>query len=159
MKRFNILLLAATSVLIFVSCSEKPDIQNTDTYKMSGEWFVTLRQNGTAVAPVHKIMTYNTAEPNSGKIWLNDLNYWPFKGKLDVDYSTLSFKAATGIANEALANKTAKVMEGKIIPAAAHSKSGNVVDSIYLKMEFSDDPGEIYEYSGHLRTGFFEDEY
>jgi len=159
MKRINILALLAISIISFVSCSKKPDVEYTSTYKMSGEWFVTLRQNGTAVAAVHKIMTYNTAEPNSGKIWLNDLNYWPFKGKLDVDYSTLSFKAATGIANEALANKTAKVVEGKIIPGAAHSKSGNLVDSIYLKMEFSDDPGEIYEYSGHLRTGFFEDEY
>jgi Lipid-binding putative hydrolase len=159
MKRINILALLTAIGIFVASCSKKPDVQYTSTYKMSGEWFVRLKVGGAPVAAYHKIISYNTSDPNSGKIWLDDLNYWPFKGKLDVDYSTLSFKAATGVANEELTNGTIKVVEGKILPHAAHSKSGNIVDSFYLKVEFSDDAGTEYEYGGHQRTGFFEDEY
>ena len=55
--------------------------------------------------------------------------------------------------------ETVKFYEGKVITGGGMSKSGVVVDSIYLKVEFSDDPGVIYEIKGHQRTGFFEDEY
>ena len=36
---------------------------------------------------------------------------------------------------------------------------GNVVDSIHMKVEFSDDPGTIYEMNGTARTRFAEDDY
>ena len=42
---------------------------------------------------------------------------------------------------------------------AAHSKSGNVVDSIHTQLEFSDDPGTIYEMNDAARTRFAEDDY
>ncbi len=159
MKPINILALLTVTVILVASCSEKPDIEYTSTYKMSGEWFIELKVAGAPVAPFHKIITYNTSDPNSGKIWFDDLNYWPFKGKLDVDYGTLSFKPATAVPNDAVAGETINVIEGKVLPGVGHSKSGNLVDSFYLKVEFSDDPGTEYEYGGHQRTGFFEDEY
>jgi hypothetical protein len=40
-----------------------------------------------------------------------------------------------------------------------HSKSGNVADSIHMKIEFSNDPGNIYEMNGVARTRFPEDDY
>ena len=34
-----------------------------------------------------------------------------------------------------------------------------MVDSIYIRAEFGDDPGTDYEFAGHRRTGFLEDDY
>lgn len=162
MKSTKIFSLAIiSSVLILSACNKKPDIQNTSTVKMSGEWFAQLYLDGEALYPTfQKIMTYNTADPASGQIWVDDLHHlWIFKAKVPVDYSTLTFKPADAVDNVEDAPKTAKIYEGKVLPKAARSKSGNVVDSIYLKIEFSDDPGTVYEIGGHYRTGFFEDEY
>jgi hypothetical protein len=49
--------------------------------------------------------------------------------------------------------------EGKILPLAGKSRSGNVTDSIYFKANFSDDPSNTYVISGTARTGFIEDDY
>ena len=51
------------------------------------------------------------------------------------------------------------VADGKVLPLGGKSKSGVVVDSIFMHVEFSDDPGTIYTISGHQRSGFLEDEY
>jgi len=40
-----------------------------------------------------------------------------------------------------------------------HTRSGNVADSIHMKLEFSDDPGVVYEMNGVARTRFAEDDY
>lgn len=141
------------------SCSKKPDVENTVTYKMAGEWYIRFYESGAAVTPYHKIISYNTADPNSNQIWVDDLNFQPFKAKFDVDYSTLAFKTATGVVNLIGTGKTIKVLEGKVLPDAGRSKSGVVVDSFYMKLEFSEEPGAIYDVKGHQRTGFFEDEY
>ena len=54
---------------------------------------------------------------------------------------------------------TVNLTDGKILPKLGHSRSGNVVDSIHMKLEFSDDPGNIYEMNGVERTRFAEDDY
>jgi len=157
---YKISLLILLSGFVFTSCSEKPDIEYTATYKMAGEWFIRFYEKGNAVTNYHKIISYNTADPNSSQIWVDDLNFQPFKAKFEVDYANLAFKPATGVPN--LVNntgKTIKVIEGKVLPLAGKSKSGVVVDSIYMKLEFSEEPGTIYDVKGHQRTGFFEDEY
>jgi hypothetical protein len=161
MKFVNVLLIPIIIItLISTSCSEKPDIENTSTVRMSNEWFVQYYTDGAAITDFHKILSYNTSDPNSGQVWVDDLNLWPFKAKFDVDYLNLMFKPKTGIKNLALTDdETINVIEGKVLPGAGHSKTGVAVDSIYLKLEFSDDPGTIYELKGHGRTGFFEDEY
>ena len=51
------------------------------------------------------------------------------------------------------------VKEGKVIKDGGRSKTGVKTDSIYMVVEFSDDLGTDYEISGHMRTGFVEDEY
>lgn len=40
-----------------------------------------------------------------------------------------------------------------------HSKSGVSVDSIYMKIEFEDDPGNVYKNQCHERIRFIKDEY
>ena len=151
--------IVAASLLLFGSCSKKPDVEYTSTYKMSGEWFVEYYFDGNAVTDYSKILTYNTADPAANQEWVVDTTVGGFKAKFDVDYSTLSFKPMDSAPNLYNTGNTIKVYEGKVLPGAGHSKSGNTVDSIYLKVEFSDDPGSVYEIKGHARTGFFEDEY
>ena len=52
------------------------------------------------------------------------------------------------------------ITNGKIIPGAATSTGGNVTDSIYFQINFSDDPDNlIYDVAGYRRTGFLEDEH
>ena len=55
--------------------------------------------------------------------------------------------------------ETVHITDGKIFPKMGHSKSGNIADSIHMKMEFSDSPGFIYEMNGVERTRFPEDDY
>ncbi len=143
------------------ACTKKPDVEYTSTYKMSGEWFVRYYVSGQA-APItafDKILTYNTTDPSSNQIWVDDPNTWPFKSKVDVDYTNMSFKALAKTDNLSEPGQSVKVYEGKVLPNLGHSKTGNLVDSIYLKLEFTDDPGTVYEVRGHFRTGFQEDEY
>jgi hypothetical protein len=148
-------------IIIFVltSCSKTPEVENTATVKMAGEWFTRYYESGAAITTMHKILSYNTADPSANQVWVEDPNVWPFKAKFDVDYANFSFKAMAGATNLDIAGEKVKVFEGKVIPGGGKSKSGNVVDSIYLKVEFTDDPGTTYEIRGHQRTGFFEDEY
>lgn len=159
MKFINSACVFVFSILLMASCSKKPDVEYTSTYKMSGEWYARFYDNGAAVSSYHAILTSNTSDPNSNQVWVDDLHQQPFKAKFDVDYANLTFKPMTGVANAESPGKTIKVIEGKVIPGGGRSKSGNTVDSIYLKLEFSEEAGTIYEIKGHQRTGFFEDEY
>ena len=155
-KSISALLIAT---VIIASCSKKPDVEYTSTVNMSGEWFTRYYFDGAPITPFHKISTYNTSDPNSGQVWVDDLGQWAFKSKFDVDYSALLFKAMAAAPNLEIDNESVKVIEGKVLKGLGISKQGNTVDSIYLKLEFSDDPGSVYEIKGHQRTGFFEDEY
>ena len=158
MNKAGALLLGAA--LLFSACTKDPEVERTNTEEFGGEWYIQYYESGQSLTDYHKILTYNTADPNSSQVWVDDPDVWPFKAKLDVDPQAFTFKAmngATDVANGS--GLTIKVYEGKVMPKAGKSKSGNTVDSIYLKVEFSDDPGTIYEIKGHQRTGFFEDEY
>jgi hypothetical protein len=160
MKFLNRISLFSFVILIaLASCSKQPDVEYTPTYKMSGEWFIKFYTGGHAVTDYHKIISYNTADPGATQIWVDDLNFQPFKAKFDVDYSTLTFKPTANISNAANTGKTIKVLEGKVISGGGKSKTGVTVDSIFMRLEFSEEPGTIYEVAGHQRTGFFEDEF
>lgn len=159
---FKILIAGIVPALVLSACTKTPDVENTVAVKMAGEWFVEYFEDADPSTPIthhSKLLTYNTADPSSGQIWVDDHDVWPFKAKMNVDYTNLSFGAMDNTANTAISGKTIKVYDGKVIPNGGHSKTGNQVDSIYLRLEFSDDPGNIYQVRGHFRTGFFEDEY
>ena len=159
MKLFNSISMLFAGAFVLAACSKKPAVDYTSTVNMSGEWFTKYYAGGAAITSFHKISTYNTSDPKSNQVWVDDLGLWPFKSKMDVDYSSLLFKAMASTPNTAITNQTIKVIEGKVLKGMGVSQSGNTVDSIYLKLEFSDDPGTEYELKGHQRTGFFEDEY
>lgn len=157
MKKIAIILSISA---LFFSCKKNlPDVGSTAAEKVANEWWVTFTINGADVYGLGhtKMATYNSAN-NNNEIWLDDFqNTWQYKVKATVDYNNLTFSAAN--ATDEYNGITAKITEGKILLGAAHSKTGNVADSIYFKAEFSDDPGTIYTIAGHSRTRFAEDDY
>lgn len=123
---------------------------------LNGEWFIDIIAPNGKVEVAHAL--HKTYDSNDGKMFIDDAKKgWWMKGKLNVNTSDLSFNAL----NEPnlLDSGTFTVTEGKIVKNGAKSKTGNIVDSIFFKAEFSYEPGVIYTFSGHKRTGFLEDEY
>ena len=158
MKKITLILI--TALLIFSACQKLKDPGATAAVKVANEWWVTLDSVGIpdyyGIGHL-KIATYNTSA-NDNTIWIDDYqNIWPFKIKTPVDYNTLTF--STTAAQSEYTNITVNVTDGKIFPKLGHSRSGNVVDSIHMGIEFSDDPGTMYEINGVERTRFVEDDY
>jgi hypothetical protein len=154
----NIVIIAMIfGAAVFVSaCSKKADVGATTAVKVSNEWWVTLT-DATGSSDPAKIATYNTAS-NPDSIWIDDLeNLWPFKCKVGIDLTNLTFSVQN--AQNQYRNRKVSISNGKILPNAAKSKTGNVTDSIYMEAEFSNDPGTKYIIAGHARTMFSEDEY
>lgn len=148
-------------ITIYSSCSKDlKEPGDTSAVKMANEWWVTLTVDGDDVYSLghQKIATYNTSE-NKDSIWIDDYkNIWPFKAKAAADFTGLTFTSANS-ANAAEEGETITITEGKILPKVGVSKTGIVTDSIYMKVEFSDDPGTVYVISGHARTRWIADDY
>ncbi len=160
MKKILLILIAVAGITALNSCQKTKEAGATSAVKVANEWWVTLDLDGTqdVYGIGHfTIATYNTSA-NDNTIFIDDYeNGWDVKFKSTVDYKTLTF-SAMGAQNEYY-NITVNQTDGKILPKAGHSKSGNVADSIHMKVEFSDDPGTIYEMNGVERTRFPEDDY
>lgn len=159
MKKITLVLAIVVLIFSLNSCQKVKDAGATSAVKVANEWWVTLTLNGDDIYGIghFKIATYNTAA-NDGTIWIDDYgNGWNVKFKSQVDYKTLTFSANN--AQNEYYNITVNQTDGKILPKAGHSKSGNVADSIHMKVEFSDDPGTFYEMNGVERTRFPEDDY
>lgn len=158
MKRV-IVIMAGAVLVTFSACSKKPDIGGTNAEKMANEWWVTISQGSTVYTSPQHFYTYNTAA-NTNEIWIDDAGHiWDFKVKAVADLNALTFSANQAESVVPGYNIKVNITEGKIIPNAGHSKTGNATDSIYMKAEFEDDPGSIYVISGHARTRFAEDDY
>lgn len=154
----KLILIVSLVIFVFTSCQKTQDPGATSAVKVANEWWVTLTLNGDDIGTGHfKMATYNTSA-NDNNIWVDDYqNGWQFKIKTPIDYTNLTF-STMGAQNEYY-NITVNLTDGKILPKLGHSKSGNIVDSIHMKLEFSDDPGTIYEMNGVERTRFPEDDY
>jgi hypothetical protein len=157
-------------MLLVVSCTKKqPDfastqIGNTATVKMNNGWWINVSIQGQAgnllPTPVF-FATYNTASNSPDSLWIDDLgNFWDFKVVATANYPALTF-AANQVLNNYYAD-TVNITNGKILPKAGHSRAGNVTDSLYMEVTFSDDVpayGNTYIIAGTARTGFDEDDY
>ena len=160
MKKIFLIITASSAIFIFNSCQKVKQAGATNAVKMANEWWVTLDLNG--VQDVYgighfRIATYNTAA-NDDTIWVDDYHGgWNVKFKAAADFNNLTFTANN--AQNEYYNITVNETDGEIFPKAGHSKSGNIADSIHMKLEFSDDPGNIYEMNGVERTKFPEDDY
>ena len=150
-------------LIAFSSCKKKyPDVGGTAAEKMANEWWAELKLDGDNVygpGEFAKIATYNTAA-NTNEIWVDDLHgLWDFKVKATADFNNLTFSADQAVSVIPNYDIKVNITEGKVLMGAGHSKTGNITDSIYMKVEFEDDPGTIYTIEGHGRTRFAEDDY
>jgi hypothetical protein len=170
MRKIVIIAIGIFAAALISACSKNlPDTGATTAMKVSNEWWVTLSQNGNPLTDPVKIATYNTAS-NPDSIWIDDLeNIWPFKCKAKIDLANMTFSTANaesqyeikvpGSSPAQYYTPTVNIANGKILSNAAKSLSGNPTDSIYMELDFSDDPGTKYVIAGHARTKFSEDEY
>lgn len=157
--------VAIFSISLLWSCDvdgyEDYDNGGTKVKALSGEWYVVgYSPDGEPAfgGDYNLWSTYNTAA-NNNQMWLDDHgSFFEVKTKVEADVSELTFSGETN-APELITGGTVTVNNGKIIPDGARAYgSRNVVDSIYFEIEFDWDPGVIYSFGGHRRTGFREDE-
>jgi len=155
-----ILLMVFTT---FTSCDEVGDIEvgGTNVEVMSGDWWIiALNPDGETPAyggDYEQFSTYNTAANDNG-LWINDYGHWfEIQTKVVADVNALTFQ---GIANspEEITGGTISISNGKITLASYLTASNTMVNEIYFEAEFDWDPGTVYVFKGHKRTGFAEDE-
>lgn len=143
-----------------VSCEKAFNPGATKAVKVANEWWVQYYVDGAPqAADFSKLSTYNVAA-NNDSIWIDDLlNFWQVKFKAVYNADSLTFRAFNSY-NEYYQPSTITVSGGKIMPKAAHSKTGVITDSIYCKFFFSDDPSNsTWEVKGTGRTMFGADDY
>lgn len=177
MKRIYYIIILA--VLVLGSCETYPDptVDVNPTYPVSGEWWVTYKtSNGTDVGGGYtRLLTFNTSTNRGDSIWVTDItgdksggagNFWTFKCKSGLKINDRSFAGQNSASNVMMGSSPydirVNVANGKVIPKGGKTKGGNVSDSIYFEVQFSDDSpsfGTTYRVSGVRRTGFKEDEY
>lgn len=165
----KIILISIIGIFMFSSCKKTQDAGATSAVKMANEWWVTLDSVGIqdyyGLGHI-KIGTYNTSA-NNNQLWVDDFKAgYGEKAKVTADLTALTFQSDGKTANlyydtahPASFPKFVTITEGKIFSKMGHSKSGNIVDSVHMKLEFSDNPGFIYEMNGVERTRFVEDDY
>ena len=164
-KSLSILIL---TLIVLTSCKKKlPDIGNTSAVKMANEWWVTLTLGGVDQYGTHVLIKTSNTASNGNEIWVDDYpvagkqqgNVWGFKVKAQADLTNLTFSAAHVLSAHPGYPIFVDITNGQIFPTLGRSKSGVVVDSIYMKIKFSDDPTNTYELKGHARTMLIEDDY
>jgi hypothetical protein len=163
MKSIVNFILIPALFIFFTSCEEDGyadfDQGQTNVQELSGEWWVAgFGPNGELVSDYHVWATYNTAN-NNDTIWLDDHgSAVDLKTRVEANTSGLTFGNSTETP-EVFSGGTVLVQNGLVIPEGTRAPvSGAVVDSIYFEAEFDWDPGVIYTFQGHSRTGFLEDE-
>lgn len=166
MKILNLFLLLL--LVSFISCDEDGyadyDPGETNTQKFAGEWYIVgYTEDGEVAyaedgADYNLWSTYNTAA-NDNTFWIDDHgSFFELKSQVEANLSNLTFSGEED-AEEVITGGTVTIRNGKILENAGRAAvSGTVVDSIYFEAEFDWDPGVIYIFGGHERTGFEEDD-
>lgn len=154
-------ILIATS---FSSCDEggDPNPGGTTTENYSGDWhIIALEPDGVtpAYGGGYEIFSIYNASSNDNNFWIDDHDSWmEIKTKVQAtDFKKLTFSGAKN-SPELYTDGLITVSNGQILKDAAKSFGDHVVDSIYFEAEFDWDPGTVYKFAGHKRTGFKEDE-
>lgn len=179
MKKMKYLALLLP-LIAMLGCQEEYKAPKSNVVAMSGVWWYELSYDANQDGIFNeddgdeKLLTYadygaadlistNTNANDKDSVYLTDENapgygQWPFQFNAPVDVSSLTFKPASGLFNRGTEG-TVNVIEGKILSKAATTLSGGKADSIFLLLEFSEDEGSYYMFSGHRNTGFPEDIY
>ncbi|PKQ45443.1 lipid-binding protein [Confluentibacter flavum] len=158
LKKLSLLLLSFAFAISFIGCDQVesvPDESDILISEVTGTWVVDIVWDGDP-AGTNTISIYNTAANDTGFMWLDDQEHsWGLKAKVPLNLGALTFGGAD--LDELYYGVTVTITEGVIVKNGATTPSGDVVDSIYFKAEFSDIPGEIWEYSGYKSTAKVDD--
>jgi len=165
MKNIYTYLLLFICIGAFTSCEEDGyedfNVPQSSVSQLSADWWVIPYDpagDPAFGASFHTLTTSNTAADN-GDMQIDDHGNWmEIKTVVATNSAELSF---TGAANapEMITGGTVTVSNGSITKGTGTSLSGRVTDSIVFEAEFDWNPGVIYTYRGHKKTGFLEDEY
>lgn len=169
MKKYISLFLFATVLAFgFTACDVETDIEpgGTNVEKMAGKWEVTVDAVDDAGNILYEdpygrgtliMYTYNTAANNNTEMWLDDdMSFWAFKMKVNVNYAARTFECASKD-YDAAGTGQATVANGKVLVGAAKNLHGMPNDSIVFDIVFSDDTYNLkYRISGQRYTGFYE---
>lgn len=158
-KKISYLFLMIAMVTSVVSCDQEslPDDSDIalDSIGMRGKWVVDMYWAGD-LYDHNTISTYNTSDNGTSAMWIDDLQHgWGLNAKVNVDPAAMTFSGND--LDELYYGVTVTITEGKIVKGGATTPNGEVVDSIYFKAEFSDIPGEIWEYTGYRSTAKVDD--
>ena len=182
MKKYSFFFILFTSVAFFSCKKEGYKAPASNTVAMAGRWWYELIKDANSDGIFNEddgdellvsyadygapdLITTNTNANDKDSVLITDqfspgFGQWPFKVHVPVDVASLTFTPASGLLNKALSDgETVRVIEGKILKNAATTLSGGRSDSIFLRLEFSDDEGTQYMFSGLRDTGFPEDQY
>ncbi len=156
-----LILITGLIILSFYACQkyDNPVVTTSSTYPISGEWWVTLKDtSGAVLVSYSKLLTYNIASDKGDSIWVDDGgNIWDFKVKAACNVKTRTF-AVDSTLNQYYNIKVA-IKNGIVVLKGGKTKGGNVSDSIYMQIGFTDGGGATYIISGVRRTGFTADDY
>ncbi|MFT7073658.1 MAG: hypothetical protein ACJAX3_002657 [Patiriisocius sp.] len=158
LKKLSYLFLSFALITSFVSCDtveSVPDESDILISEVTGKWVVDMYWAGDFY-DTNTISTYNTGANETDFMWLDDLGHgWGLKAKVPLNLGALTFDGSD--LDELYYGVTVTITESQIIKGGATTPSGDVVDSISFKVEFSDIPGEIWEYSGYKSTAKIDD--
>lgn len=164
MKKYIKLIFTFVLFATTVACTEgyedyNPPYKDSSLQPLTSDWFIiALFPDGSpAYGGDYEIFT--TANTSNGdSLWIDDHGNWmEIKTKVTADLNDLTFFGKQD-AEEFITGGTITVSNGKIIKDAYTTTTESIVDSIYFEAEFDWDPGTVYKFAGHQRTGFLEDE-
>lgn len=154
LKKLSYLFLSLAFVISFLSCDQVesvPDESGILISEVTGTWVVDMVWDGDP-AGTNTISIYNTGANDAGFMWIDDQEHsWGLKAKVPLNLGAMTFSGSE--LDELYYGVTVTITDGVIVKNGTTAPSGDVVDSISFKAEFSDIPGEIWEYSGYKSTG------
>jgi hypothetical protein len=171
MKKLVNKILGLSLLLVLFACQEDPDIWDSSTVALDGNWYVTYDHEsygndpfGVGYTPLY---TYNTAADNGQEIWLSDDdNFWSYKVRIPGNPEAGTFGSTDVVTSVVDGYEIqVKIENGQIFPDAVKLPSGVMADSIYFEVWFEDleDATGIANdklmVSGYRQTGFTEDEH
>jgi hypothetical protein len=158
-----IFIITGLIVLSFYACQkyDDPDVKYASTYPLSGEWWVTLRDTSLAILVNYSpLLTYNTSSDKGDSLWVDDGgNIWQFKVKAACNAKERTFSTDSTVSAFPEYPIKIDIKGGTVVLKGGITRTGNVTDSIYMRIGFEDDPGTVYIISGIRRTGFQADDY
>lgn len=171
MKIKNLIIVLAIILMGFSACQKDSEVELGPVYPMCGEWYVTAKyydaDGNEYLDDYFLLTTSNTASYSASELLITDnANWWNFKVKSALNLEGKSFNVSnTPNLVSGYEELIVSVSNGKVLLDGGISTGGNVSDSIYMEVMFSDaeDSGlsttEPVTFSGVRRTGFLEDEH